>query len=102
MLDAVGSFGAGVLNYFGAASANRANKKIAREQMKFQGEQAQKQMDFQERMSNTQYQRAMQDMKAAGLNPILAYNQGGAGTPSGSAPSGASANMVNELSGAYG
>jgi len=43
-----------------------------------------KQMAFQKDMSNTSYQRGMEDMKKAGLNPILAGKVGGASTPTGS------------------
>lgn len=47
-------------------------------------EQAQLNRDFQADQSGTAYQRAVADMKAANLNPMLAYGNGGASTPSGS------------------
>ena len=44
---------------------------------------AKRQMEFQASMSNTSWQRGMADMKAAGLNPMLAYKMGGASSPVG-------------------
>lgn len=52
----------------------------------FNAEMAQKQMDFQERMSNTSHQREVNDLIAAGLNPVLSAN-GGASSPAGSSAS---------------
>lgn len=73
-----------------AQQANIASAISAERQYRFNADEAQKQRDWQERMSNTAYQRQIADLKAAGLNPVLGYMQGqGATTPSGAAASGA-------------
>lgn len=63
------------VNSANTAATNQSNMDIARMNN-----------EFQSNMSNTSYQRSVQDMVAAGLNPMLAYSKGGASTPTGSVP----------------
>ena len=69
----LGSIVAGGASLLGGVFGNKSSAK-----------EAEKNRSFQEDMSNTSYQRAVADMKAAGINPMLSAKVGGASTPSGS------------------
>lgn len=80
---------AGGLSAVGSLVTNLWGDKRQEDAQRFNAEQSALSRDFQERMSSTAYQRSMADMRAAGLNPILAYSKGGASTPSGATASSA-------------
>ena len=83
LLGMAGSAIGGVFGYKGQKDTNVAS-----------AQQARQQMDFQERMSNTAVQRRMADLKAAGINPILA------GSKEASSPAGQQAPVGNKAAAA--
>jgi len=85
--DPVQGLVSGGLSMLGGSQANKAAWDRQMASQNFNAAQSQAQMNFQERMRATQYQTSVQDLMAAGLNPMLAYSQGGSGTPSGSSAS---------------
>ncbi len=91
---------AAAANVAGGILGNRSRSGQAQKDRDFQAAEAHKsrayqtaeagtQMAFQERMRNTEWQAGIEDMRAAGINPALAYSQGGASAPMGARGSGA-------------
>lgn len=115
-----GSILTGGLNMIGSAFQNDAamdrqlqaqqfNQSSAQQSMAFSADQAAIARDFnsreaainrqfQDNMSSTAYQRGMADMKASGLNPMLAFMKGGASTPGGATASSSGASGTSATS----
>ncbi|QXP08263.1 MAG: DNA pilot protein [Arizlama microvirus] len=78
----IGSMAGVGLNFFGQERANSANAAMANNANAQSWDMMREQQRYGEQMSNTAYRRGVVDMKEAGINPMMAFSQGGASTPS--------------------
>jgi len=100
-IGAGGQLGAGILQYMGQQQANDQNAYQFQSNQNWATNALQTSMEYDAMMSNTAMERRVNDLQRAGLNPILAVNQGGASTPtvSENAP-GVGNSIQNPLAGA--
>ncbi|AXH73709.1 MAG: DNA pilot protein [Microviridae sp.] len=82
-ISGLGSVATNFFNKSNVEDTNATNRQNVLDTNEANSKQAQLNRDFQERMSNSAWQRGMEDMGKAGLNPILAYQKGGASSPTG-------------------